>query len=218
MAVYGLEVPAGDIAIAAKPDIPAAVSKKSRSSHSLQSYVSQLSCNTKIVYADLLQFRITMAALDPSAEPEEDGPTKTSKPRATLKIIREPLLMDMEDEDDSDFDEDEMNALLAEEDDDESEDENVTGGPSDPAKSKKARKAAAAEQLRKELQDNMEVDAENGMRLERTGNVSVADEDKDDEDEDDEDDEDFDEPEEFVLCTLDPEQVCLTFEDFSRLR
>jgi len=160
-----------------------------------------------------------MAALDPSAEPEEDGPTKTSKPRATLKIIREPLLMDMEDEDDSDFDEDEMNALLAEEDDEseESEDENVTGGPSDPTKSKKARKAAAAEQLRKELQDNMEVDAENGMRIKRKGKVSIADDDKDDEDDDDEDDEDFDEPEEFVLCTLDPEQVCLRIKDLFML-
>jgi len=165
---------------------------------------------------DHLQFRITMAAIDPNAEPEEDaGPTKTSKPRATLKIIREPIYADFDDEfdddeDESDFDEDEMNALLAEE-DDEDEDEEISTGPNDPAKSKKARKAAAAEQLRKELMEDMEVDAPNGAAKKGKGKAVVTAE-EDDEDEDDEDDsmdEDdmIDEPEEFVICTLDPENV-----------
>lgn len=163
-----------------------------------------------------------MAAIDPNAEPEEDaGTTKTSKPRATLKIIREPLYADFDDEfdedddDESDFDEDEMNALLAEEDDDddEDEDEETSTGPSDPAKSKKARKAAAAEQLRKELMEDMDVDAPNGVAKKGKKGAKAAeeeeDDDEDDDDEDDEDDEDdmIDEPEEFVICTLDPENV-----------
>ena len=42
MAVYGLEVPAGDIAIAAKPDIPAAVSK-SQCLHTLRRALCRIS-------------------------------------------------------------------------------------------------------------------------------------------------------------------------------
>lgn len=163
-----------------------------------------------------------MAAIDPNAEPEEDaGTTKTSKPRATLKIIREPLYADFDDEfdeddeDDSDFDEDEMNALLAEEDDDDDddEDEQTSTGANDPAKSKKARKAAAAEQLRKELMEDMDVDAPNGVAKKGKKGAKAAEEDEDEEDDDDEDDDDMDddemidEPEEFVICTLDPENV-----------
>lgn len=183
MAVFGLEVPAGDVAIPARPDIPAA-------------------------------FRITMAAIDPSAEPEESGTSTSSKPRATLKLIRQPLLSDFLDEDDSDFDEDEMNALLAEdsEDDDseEIEDDEVNGGPSDPSKSLKARKAAAAEQIRKELENAMELDAPNGIKGKGKAVVADEEDDEDDEEDDDEDDEDLDdldEPEEFVICTLDPEKT-----------
>lgn len=186
MAVYGLEVPAGDVAIPARPDIPAA-------------------------------FRITMAAIDPTAEPEEGDSAKGAKPRATLKIIREPLSMDDFDDydDESDFDEDEMNALLAEEDDEEEDDEDEEGGPSDPSKSKKARRQAAADQLRKMLTDEMELDAPNGVNGKAKGKGKALEE-EDDEEEDDEDDEDddeddddesIDEPEEFVICTLDPEKV-----------
>lgn len=179
MAVYGLEVPAGDVAIAAKPDIPAA-------------------------------FRITMAAIDPSQPPEHSDATETAQPRATLKIIREPLHLDMEDYDDdeSDFDEDEMNAMLAEgedEDDESSEDEEVAGGPSDPKKSKKARKEAAADQLRRELEAQMDVDMPNGKGKGKL--VNGDDEDDDEEDDEDDDDESIDEPEEFVICTLDPSKV-----------
>lgn len=157
-----------------------------------------------------------MAAIDPSAAAEgADG----AVPRATLKIIREPLLLGMDDydeddEDDSDFDEDQMNALLAEgEDDDSSEeesDEETAAGPSDPAKSKKARKDAAAKQLRKELESEMEIDAPNGVNgTKGHGKLSISEDFDDDDDEDDEDDDDesIDEPEEFVICTLDPTKV-----------
>ncbi|KAI5199940.1 hypothetical protein E4T39_06007 [Aureobasidium subglaciale] len=163
MAVFGLEVPAGGMPVAASGDIPAA-------------------------------FRLTMAAIDPSAEPEFDEDTKGKKPRATLKIIRAPLQME-DDEDDSDFDPEEMDMMLAS--DEESEEE---AGPSDPAKSKKARKAAAAKQLRDEL-ESMDVDS---PKVKGKGKVQADDEEESDEDDEDEDDEEF-EPEEFVLCTLDPE-------------
>nr|POE78070.1 fk506-binding protein 4 [Quercus suber] len=134
MAFYGLEVPAGDVAIPARPEIPSA-------------------------------FRITMAAIDPSAEPEGEA---GAPQRATLKIMRQPLGLDdynSEDDDEDDFDAEEMERILAEEadedsDEDEDEDEDIVGGPSDPAKSKKAKKAAARAEIMKLLQeDGMDVDS-----------------------------------------------------------
>ncbi|KAF2228011.1 hypothetical protein BDZ85DRAFT_210326 [Elsinoe ampelina] len=186
MAVYGLEVPAGDVAIPAIVDIPAA-------------------------------FRITMAAIDPTAEPEESGTTPGAKPRATLKLIRQPLLADDYDEEDSDFDADEMDRLLAEGDSEEEseDDEEVNGGPSDPSKSKKARKAAAVADLIKSLKDGaedeeMDVDIPNGVngKAKGKGKAKIAATEEDEDEEDDEEDSDDDssfEPEEFVLCTLDPD-------------
>ena len=181
MAVYGLEVPAGDVAIPAVPDFPAA-------------------------------FNITMAAIDPSAEPEGDVK------RATLKIIRQPLDMDDysdEDDEDEDFDPAEMDAILAEgsdDDDDESEDDDeANGGPSDPKKTKAARKAAAQAALKKLLeQDDMDVDEAqtngvNGKKSSKAlGKMPASDEEVDDEDDDSEDGAEI---EEFVICTLDPNGV-----------
>jgi len=187
MAVYGLEVPAGDVAISARPEIPSA-------------------------------FQITMAAIDPSAEPEgEEG----AKARATLKIIRQPLILDdsedeeSDDDDDDDFDPAEMERMLAEEtsdDDDESEDD-AASGPSDPTKTKAARKAAAREAIKKLLeQDEMDVDEAkpNGIKSAKArGKMPASDEDDDEDNEDDsEDDMEGAEIEEFVICTLDPEKVC----------
>ena len=185
MAVYGLEVPSGDVAIPALTDFPAA-------------------------------FNITMAAIDPSAEPDEGEPK-----RATLKIIRQPLGMDdysdSDDEEDEDFDAAEMDALLAEgsdDDDDESEDDGeVNGGPSDPKKTKAARKAAAQAAIKKLLeQDEMDVDEAktngvNGKKSSKAlGKMPASDEEDDDEDSED-DSEDGAEIEEFVICTLDPNSV-----------
>lgn len=147
-----------------------------------------------------------MAALDPTAEAEEvDG--ENVQPRATLRLIRAPL-MDMDDEDDSEFDPDEMDAMLASDEDGESSDEEA--GPSDPAKSKKARKAAAVKQLKKELAEEMELDdaPKKGKGKQLDISEDFEDDDEDEDDEDESDDEDF-EPEEFVLCTLDPTKVSL---------
>ncbi|KAF2722331.1 hypothetical protein K431DRAFT_245222 [Polychaeton citri CBS 116435] len=171
MAMYGLEVPAGDVAISSKGDIPAA-------------------------------FRITMAAIDPTAEPEgEDG----QPPRATLKIIRQAIYEDEDDDDEDEFDVDEMDRILAEGDSDEDnseDDEELNGGPSDPAKSKQAKKAAARKQILEALaqQDSMEVDGVNGGK--GKGKMPVSDDDEEsDESEDDDEEGEFDE---FVICTLDP--------------
>lgn len=194
MAMYGIEVPCGDVAISARPDIPSA-------------------------------FRITMAAIDPSAEPEgeEDAP-----PRATLKVIRQSLFDDEDDlDDDSDdgFDTEEMERILAGEASDESsedDDAEVNGGPSDPAKSKQAKRAAAEKKIRKLLaQDGMDLDDEeeeesddepngingiNGVSKSAKGKGKMPASDSD-EDEDDLDMDDEEEFEEFVVCTLDPSKV-----------
>ncbi|KAK5114454.1 hypothetical protein LTR62_002389 [Meristemomyces frigidus] len=182
MAMFGLEVPPGDVAIMGAGDIPAA-------------------------------FRITMAAIDPSAAPEGD---EGQLPRATLKIIRQPLGMDDDSEDDEDFDIDEMDALHAngvDEDDDEDDDEDV-GGPSDISKSKKARVEAAIKELAE--REGMDIDEEdseddakpngvNGIKsLKSKGKMPASDEDEDDEEDSDLDSEDY--IEEFVICTLDPQK------------
>jgi FK506-binding nuclear protein len=184
MAMYGLEVPAGDVAIPAQTGIVSA-------------------------------FRLTMAAIDPSAEPEgEEG----AIPRATLKVIRQALVADSDDEDDDEFDdesfdEEEMERILAEEDSDES-DEEANGGPSDPTKSKKAIRAALIKQA---LEQEMDVDGEdddededempngvNGVAKSAKALGKMPASDEDDSDDLDDDDDDI---EEFVICTLDPTKV-----------
>ena len=164
------------------------------------------------------QFRITMAALDPTvpAEVNENSPS-TATPRATLKIIRQP---------DGDEDDDEyMREILGDsdsdsEDEDEDEDE-VNGGPSDPTKSKKARKEAALKQLMESI-DTADSDEEmedgsngvNGLTADKKGKAKATDDDDEDEDEDSEDDDEEIEVEEFVLCTLDPEKVGLSIRGY----
>lgn len=184
MALFGLEVPCGDVAIPAISGIPSA-------------------------------FRITMAAIDPSAEAEEtDEPNAV--PRATLKVIRQALVdydsEDEDDEDEDDFDINQMEAMLGEEGSDDSDDEDVNGGPSDPARSKKAKKAAAQRAIMELLanegedEDDMDVDdLTNGKKSAKAlGKMPASD---DDEDEDDDSDDEDGEVEEFVICTLDPAKV-----------
>jgi len=151
-----------------------------------------------------------MAAIDPTAAPQLDS--DDTPVRATLKLIREH--MDDDDSDDEDFDDIEaIKARLAgvisdEEDseDDDSEDEK-NGGPSDPAKTKQARKEALSKALQKaiEEEDEMELDDKpNGVN--GKGKAKAVDDDS----ESDEDDLEGEEMEEFVICTLDPQKVCST--------
>ncbi|OCK83016.1 hypothetical protein K432DRAFT_390785 [Lepidopterella palustris CBS 459.81] len=188
VAVYGLEVPSNDIPIPAVPDFPAT-------------------------------FRITMAAIDPSAPPQLESHPEGAAPRATLKLIREPI--DADDEsDDEDYDNVDAirdrlaGAISDDEDEDEDEEdsdevgdseEEKNGGPSDPAKTKKARREAAMKELQKILQEEEEMeldDITNGVNGTKSSKGKAKALDLEDSD----DDEDLEgEMEEFVLCTLDPQ-------------
>ena len=159
-----------------------------------------------------------MAAIDPTAAPEFAGGNVDAPVRATLKLIREPLAdsdSDYEEDDEDDYLHNMLNGGRSGDDEDDesssSDDDEKNGGPSDPAKSKKARREAAIEKLREALEkedsdDEMEDgdDKPNGLspRVKKGKgklvNGATMDEDSSDEEDD---------YEEFVLCTLDPEKV-----------
>ncbi|KAK4116896.1 hypothetical protein N656DRAFT_842281 [Canariomyces notabilis] len=177
VAVYGLEVPPGEIIVPAEIEFPATI-------------------------------RITMAALDPTAEPETDGQGNVpSIPRSTLKIIKATG-------DSGDDDEDYLESLLGGGDDDEEEesdedDEEVNGGPSDPSKSKKARREAAIKKLleatKEESDDEMkDADAKPNGAKSNKGKGKASDE--DDEESDEEGDALDYTTEDYVVCTLDTER------------
>lgn len=205
VALYGLEVPCGDILIPAVPDFPATVS------FGMRLLLKGLLDLRKVLANKSLQFRITMAAIDPSEPADAEATADGARPRATLKIVRQP--QGSEDDEDS---EEYMRALLAESDSEEDEEEETAnGGPSDPAKSKKARKAAAVAQLIESLggagsDDEMEDAPTNGKVAKKGKAKASKDEEESEEDSDDDDDEEI-EVEEFVLCTLDPEKVKIKF-------
>jgi FK506-binding nuclear protein len=87
----------------------------------------------------------------------------------------------------------------------------VNGGPSDPGKTERARKAALVKALMQDedmdVGEEDEEDLANGIngKLDK-GKAKAFDEDDDEDEDDDDDDEDL---QEFVLCTLDPKQVCV---------
>ncbi|KAL3962033.1 hypothetical protein ACCO45_003556 [Purpureocillium lilacinum] len=163
-------------------------------------------------------FRITMAALDPTEEPEADDEGNVPNvPRSTLRLVKRAFPGLDEDEDDE-IDDEYMRALLAaprttRTRDDEDE---PNGGPSDPAKAKKQKQAAAIKKLleaaaaeEEDEDEDMEDAKPNGVKSKGKGKAPVEDEDED-EDEDDEEDSDDDSEggdlENFVVCTLDTEK------------
>lgn len=189
--VYGLEIPPGDVLIPASMDFPAS-------------------------------FRITMAALDPTDNPEPDYNGEIPAiPRSTLRLVKR-VFPALDDDEDDEIDDEYMKALLARSDDDENEesDEEANGGPSNPAKVKKQKQAAAIKALMDATaqdEDEDMADAKpNGVKGKGKGKgkaVQEVDKDEDeesDEDEDDEDDDDEssegDDLENFVVCTLDTER------------
>ncbi|GAM34161.1 hypothetical protein TCE0_015r01560 [Talaromyces pinophilus] len=144
-------------------------------------------------------FRVSMAAIDPDAEPEyEDDAAAGKPPRSTLKIVRVPADMDMDDEDDEDYEDVDS--------EDDSDDEEINGGPSDKAKAKQ-RQAAALMDLDGEEDDDEEDDTDRGdfkaalSQLIKGKGPATGDEDEDD------DDEEGLELEEIVVCTLDTEKT-----------
>ncbi|QSZ33909.1 hypothetical protein DSL72_005483 [Monilinia vaccinii-corymbosi] len=180
VAMYGLEVPSEDVVIPAVPDFPATI-------------------------------RITMAALDPT-EPNYDVKEGVT-PRSTLKIIRQSKVGDEDDSDDDDEGSDDLlRALLADNDsgsdeDSEDDDEEANGGPSDPAKSKKAQKQAALKELLASINkddSDEEMEDASAKKVAKKGKGKATADDKEESEEESDDGEDI-EIEEYVLCTLDPE-------------
>ncbi|KAK3328828.1 hypothetical protein B0H66DRAFT_487122 [Apodospora peruviana] len=174
VAVYGVEVPAGEIMVPAAIDFPATI-------------------------------RITMAAIDPTAEPEADSEGNIpAVHRSTLKIIKSSSRADSDDEDDE-FD---LESYLEDAEDDEADGE-VNGGPSDKSKSKKARQEAAIKKLleatQEESDDDMEDAEASSSSKSKKGKAKATEEDEEDSD-DESDDEDDLEVEDFVVCTLDTER------------
>ncbi|KAI1653638.1 hypothetical protein F4813DRAFT_374036 [Daldinia decipiens] len=162
-------------------------------------------------------YRITMAALDPTVEPEADAEGNIpAVPRSTLKLIRKrPSLTDGLDDE---FLEQFMGGDSDEDDDEEDSDEEANGGPSDPSKSKKARREAAMQKLIQAVQEDEDSDEEmedddakpkskaNGV-VKTTKKGKKGKEPATSSDDDDDESIDFTpDLEELVVCTLDTER------------
>lgn len=217
--VYGLEVPAGDVMVSAQINFPGTVC-------SFQMFKTHEPLSPYFLVTPLListQFRLTMAAIDPSAAPKHIGTANgDAPPRATLKIIYEPV--DPTEDSDDDSEEGYLQQLLqasqeeSEDEESSSDEEEKNGGPSDPSKSKKARKQAAVEQMMKALaEENSEDEKDVDSATKTNGALSKVKKGKgkateeDDESSEDEDEEGMNDLEELVLCTLDPAKVCSLF-------
>ena len=141
-----------------------------------------------------------MAAIDPDETPEYEDGVDPSRPRATLKIIRPPPGLDL-DEDDEDEDDDE---------EEDSDDEETNGGPSDKEKARKLKEAAVLKDMEEDDDEedddddeDEEFDLQAAISKHVKGKAPAT-----DEDDDDESDEGLD-VDEMVVCTLDPEKVNL---------
>lgn len=139
-------------------------------------------------------FRVSMAAIDPDAAPQYEDDVDSKPPRATLRLVRPPPGMeldeDYEDEEDSE---------------EESNDEEVNGGPSDKEKAKRLKEAAALKVLADAMDEDdsegeEEVDIKTAISKLIKGKAPATDGDSDDDS-----DEELD-LEEIVICTLDPEK------------
>ncbi|KAI0512460.1 hypothetical protein F5B22DRAFT_614936 [Xylaria bambusicola] len=152
-------------------------------------------------------FRITMAALDPTEPPEPDADGNLPNvPRATLKLIRKRVSLD------DDLDDDYLSKLMAgdsdEDSDDDEDDDEPNGGPSDKAKSKKAKaealkKLIAAANAEDSDEDMDDGDAKPNGKVNKKGKEPATSSDDDDDESMSSDDVEI---EELVLCTLDTER------------
>ncbi|KAJ6010715.1 hypothetical protein N7451_002127 [Penicillium sp. IBT 35674x] len=149
-------------------------------------------------------FRVSMAAIDPDETPEfEDG--DSSKPsRATLKIVRPPPGLDLDEDDEDDEDYSDV------EDDEDSDDEEVNGGPSDKEKARQLKKAAAQKELEDAMDEDDEDESDDGefdLKAAISKLIKGKGPANDDDESDDESDEGLD-LDESVICTLSPEKNC----------
>lgn len=148
-----------------------------------------------------------MAAIDPDETPEfEDG--DSSKPsRATLKIVRPPPGLDLDEDDEDDEDYSDV------EDDEDSDDEEVNGGPSDKEKARLLKKAAAQKELEDAMDEDDEDESDDGefdLKAAISKLIKGKGPANDDDESDDESDEGLD-LDESVICTLSPEKVSVLF-------
>lgn len=149
-----------------------------------------------------------MAAIDPDETPELEDGIDPSKPRATLKLIRPPPGMNIEESDEEEDWEDD--------DEEDSDEEESNGGPSDKEKARKLKEAAALKEMEEdededddeEDDDDDDDDEDFDLKAAISKLVKGKGPATDDDDEDDEDDESLD-VDEAVICTLDPEKVRL---------
>ena len=172
-----------------------------------------------------------MAAIDPSATPEHTGTLDSeTRPRATLKLVYDTNPgEDSDSDEESDEEDEQLRALLAgresedenEDDESSSDDEEKNGGPSDPSKTKKARKEAAMLQMMKalaEAQDDSEIEmnvdelpqingASKTLKANKGKGKAVAGDSEDESLGENDTEDSMDGMEEVVVCTLDPEKV-----------
>ncbi|EQB45354.1 FKBP-type peptidyl-prolyl cis-trans isomerase [Colletotrichum gloeosporioides Cg-14] len=182
VALYGLEIPPGDVLIPASPDFPAT-----------------------------FRITMAAIDPTEAPEADNDG-NIPAVPRSTLRLVKQRFGDDLEDDGDDEIDEEYMKALIAANDDDEDsdDDDEPNGGPSDPAKSKKQKQADALKKLIEAAQEEEDSDEEmddakpNGKS--KKGKAKASDDDEDEESEEDSDDEDGLDLENFVICTLDTER------------
>ncbi|RKK81226.1 FK506-binding protein 4 [Fusarium oxysporum] len=154
-------------------------------------------------------FRITMAAVDPTEEPEADGEGNIpTVPRSTLRLVKRALPgLDEDEDEDDEIDDEYMKALLAGSDDEEDSDEEANGGPSDPVKAKKQRQAAAIKKLLESAQEESDEEMEDAKPNGKAkGKAKATEEDEDEDDDSDDDSEEGADLENFVICTLDTER------------
>nr|KMM65424.1 FK506-binding protein 4 [Coccidioides posadasii RMSCC 3488] len=144
-------------------------------------------------------FRVTMAAIDPDALPElEDEASAHKPPRATLKIVRPPPGLDLDDdEDDEDYSDIE--------DDDASSDDEANGGPSDPTKAKLAKQAAKLKEMEGAMDEDEDDSDGDDIDLKAAISKLIKGKGKVTDDSGSEGSDDL-ELEEVVDCTLDPEK------------
>jgi len=144
-----------------------------------------------------------MAAIDPDESPEfEDDEDSSKAPRATLKIIRAPpgLDLDEDDEDDEDYSD--------EDDEEEDSEEESNGGPSDKEKARKLKEAAALKDLEDAMEEDDDDEDDENEDFDLKAAISKLIKGKgpalDDEDSESEEGLELDEN---VICTLSPNQV-----------
>ncbi|WYZ34433.1 hypothetical protein EsH8_I_000709 [Colletotrichum jinshuiense] len=183
VALYGLEIPPGEVLIPASPDFPAS-----------------------------FRITMAAIDPTEAPEADSDG-NIPAVPRSTLRLVKQRFGDDLEANEDDEIDEEYLQSLIdANGDEDSSDDDDEpNGGPSDPSKSKKQKQAEAIKKLieavgaEEESDEDMEGAKPNG-KSSKKGKAKASDDDEDEEEESDDEDEDGLDLENFVICTLDTER------------